>query len=382
MGGRDGSEPPSKGLLSQLDELDWSADGLERWLAAGAIAMLGLLSLATQVTYLFRAESSVVETLIASAIPLLLSVLVIVASVWLPRSRFGPFLPRIAFWSIAGAVVLVAFGQLVLLSQQNLGSTVTEPLFVLGYRQTTGTAIGLTIGLYDSLSAQQKIELDRGQERTERYSQQLSVLLRILRHDLRSGVEVIHSNAQMLPNPEDKEPGMAIADIKERAKEMSDTAESSRRVQHLMRDPELTLEEVDVWNCLESAIEEAREAYPDAEVELLNPVPVTIQASKQLNQAFEELIKNALKHNDSEVPAVEVRTEVAGDNLAVRIADNGPGIPEAEVVPLQQTRETPLVHSSGLGLWLAKWIIEDSGGSLTFDRNAFGGTTVTARLPR
>lgn len=344
--------------------------------------MLGLLSLATQVSYLVRADSSLAATLIASAIPLLLSLLVIAAALWLPRSRFGPFLPRIAFWSIIGAVVLVAFGQLVLISQQNLGSTVNEPLFVLGYRQTTGTAIGLTIGLYDSLSAQQKLDLDRGQERTERYSQQLSVLLRILRHDLRSGVQVIHSNAQMLPNPENKEPEMAIADIKERAKEMADTAESSRRVQHLMRDPEVTLEEVNLWDCLEAAIEKARASYPDADVELLDPVPATIQASKQLNQAFEELIKNALKHNDSEVPAVEVRTLSTDDDLEVRIADNGPGIPEAEVLPLRRTRETPLVHSSGLGLWLAKWIVEDSGGTLTFDKNEFGGTTVTARLPR
>jgi signal transduction histidine kinase len=63
------------------------------------------------------------------------------------------------------------------------------------------------------------------------------------------------------------------------------------------------------------------------------------------------------------------------------VRDNGPGIPEDELVPLQEGTETPLKHGSGLGLWLVEWGISRLGGTIQFDANEPRGTVVWLRLP-
>jgi signal transduction histidine kinase len=67
--------------------------------------------------------------------------------------------------------------------------------------------------------------------------------------------------------------------------------------------------------------------------------------------------------------------------VAVRVADNGPGIDEQERRAVTEGRETPLEHSSGVGLWLARWITERNGGSLSIE-NTDDGAVVTVVLPR
>jgi signal transduction histidine kinase len=64
------------------------------------------------------------------------------------------------------------------------------------------------------------------------------------------------------------------------------------------------------------------------------------------------------------------------------VSDNGPGIPqrEQEIVTGDRTI-TQLDHGSGLGLWVAKWIVEDYGGELSFEADE-AGTTVVLRLER
>ena len=63
------------------------------------------------------------------------------------------------------------------------------------------------------------------------------------------------------------------------------------------------------------------------------------------------------------------------------VADNGPGIPESERRAISQGIETQLAHVSGLGLWLTKWIVDQSNGDIRFAQNDPRGTIVGIRLP-
>jgi len=59
----------------------------------------------------------------------------------------------------------------------------------------------------------------------------------------------------------------------------------------------------------------------------------------------------------SVTPQIEARVfqpEETAD-IHIEIADNGPGIPSAEWEIITVGEETPLVHSSGIGLWLIYW---------------------------
>jgi signal transduction histidine kinase len=65
----------------------------------------------------------------------------------------------------------------------------------------------------------------------------------------------------------------------------------------------------------------------------------------------------------------------------VEITDTGPGIPESERAAVFDDQPlSQLSHGSGLGLWLAKWVVENYGGQLSYERRG-GETTVATRLP-
>lgn len=368
--------------LAAIDRIDWTASGRERWLATAPIAALGLFSISMQAVYLLRADPTLGAGVVTAGIPSLLSLLILVAAVWLPGSEYGAYLPRIALWSLVGALVLVAIGQLVLLSQQVLGTQFVGPLFLFAYLQTTGTAIGLTVGLYDAASQDRKAELEEERQRAEHYAQQLSVLNRILRHDVRTGVQVIREYADLLPDPPDMEPTIPLARIRKRATEMYETAETTRELRRLMAARERLMDEMDVPAELRSAVETVRTEHPDAAINVDAPESARASAVKILELAFEELLVNAIEHHDSESPVVDVVCEAQESAVEVRIIDDGPGIPEKELEPIRQGGETPLVHSSGVGLWLANWIVEESDGTLGFDTSEATGTTVTVSLPR
>jgi len=44
--------------------------------------------------------------------------------------------------------------------------------------------------------------------------------------------------------------------------------------------------------------------------------------------------------------------------------------------------ETPLEHTSGLGLWLIKWVVNESAGEIAFEESDLGGTAVRITLKR
>ncbi|MEL6168438.1 MAG: PAS domain-containing sensor histidine kinase [Pseudomonadota bacterium] len=102
-----------------------------------------------------------------------------------------------------------------------------------------------------------------------------------------------------------------------------------------------------------------------------------------IGQALTNLIKNAgeaiesLEERgapDGHVPTVRVRLTTSDDQILIRIADNGIGLPEDRArlfEPYVTTRE----KGTGLGLPIVKKIIEEHGGSLTLtDADPLDGT--------
>ena len=65
----------------------------------------------------------------------------------------------------------------------------------------------------------------------------------------------------------------------------------------------------------------------------------------------------------------------------LEVRDNGPGIKDVQLTPLKVGEETPLVHGSGIGLWLVEWVVTSLGGDVTFENDTTRGLTVTLSLP-
>ncbi len=209
----------------------------------------------------------------------------------------------------------------------------------------------------------------------KRRNQQLTVLNRILRHNIRNDLTAIDGYLEMAMEAIDGEAHERLADISERTRSLLSTTEVADRVRRSLDQTEVTRQ--DVGEALELLVERAREDFPEASIDAdVQSVPV--HATAAIDYALWELIENACQHGGSS-PQVAVDVRENGESAVVTVTDDGPGIPEQERRILRRGEETQLDHGSGLGLWLVYWVLETSGGSLEFDCEA--GTEVSVSLP-
>ena len=105
-----------------------------------------------------------------------------------------------------------------------------------------------------------------------------------------------------------------------------------------------------------------------------------------LHSAIENVIRNAIRHTPagSQV-SVEVRSNADGSMAVLSICDQGPGIPENELgkifEPFYRGHGTERTDGHGLGLALARRVVEAHGGSVRASNMRSGGLCVEFILP-
>ena len=214
-----------------------------------------------------------------------------------------------------------------------------------------------------------------------RREQEVAVLNRVLRHDLRNDVAVIENYATLL----ERDPGNEAytARIADRATEMRELVETVRQVERHLDADEPLLSTMDIVRVVDERTTALARAHPDATVETELPPQTWVRATELIGSAVDNLVENAVEHNDAETPHVRVSVEqvtVDGDRYVdVTVADNGPPLDDADRAVLVG-REPTLEGASGLGLWLVNWIVAESGGEVHHEPNEPRGNVVTLRL--
>jgi signal transduction histidine kinase len=99
----------------------------------------------------------------------------------------------------------------------------------------------------------------------------------------------------------------------------------------------------------------------------------------KLTQVVGNLVDNALRHGAGQIT---ISAAAQGDGIVVEVADEGEGIP-AEVAPRLFTKfwRGGRRAGTGLGLFVARGLVEAHGGSITFGSAAGGGARFTVVLP-
>jgi signal transduction histidine kinase len=110
--------------------------------------------------------------------------------------------------------------------------------------------------------------------------------------------------------------------------------------------------------------------------------PAVVTVSPLITAAVNNVVENAVEHTDNPVATVTVGLRVTEDAVVFAVADDGPGIPPNELEIIESGSETPLQHSSGLGLWLVHSIVTESGGRVEHDENEPTGSIVRFVFPR
>jgi len=157
---------------------------------------------------------------------------------------------------------------------------------------------------------------------------------------------------------------------------------------------EMEKERVDVKSLVETALEmldsliKANRAEVQVESDLSDMGQVYVDKLK-IRDVIESLVENAIKFNDKEEKKIRISGRSVDENfIQVEIADNGPGIPSEEQEKIfqkfYQVEEyfTGKVEGIGLGLALAKRVIEAHGGKIRVESELGKGSTFYFTLPK
>jgi len=215
----------------------------------------------------------------------------------------------------------------------------------------------------------------------KRREQRLTVLNRVLRHNIRNDVNVVlgHLEALAAERP-DGDPH--VETMRRRLSGIVDLSDAARRLERLQESDETASRTAfDLSALAADRVADFAAAHPDADFDVDAPENVEAVGHELLPYAFDDLLENAVEHCG---PAPEVRVTVReeGDAALFTVADDGPGLPPDEREVLTRSDETKLTHSTGVGIWLVRWIVRASGGELRVAESEAGGTAITAVLRR
>ena len=116
------------------------------------------------------------------------------------------------------------------------------------------------------------------------------------------------------------------------------------------------------------------------------PLPPVISDSVKIKQVIDILISNAIKYHKGK-GVVKIFLEKKPDHLLLNVEDNGIGITEEEQKKIftKFFRGSSVLEmepqGTGLGLFVAKAIVTESGGAIGFKTKAGQGTTFWFTLP-
>ncbi|WP_346797032.1 ATP-binding protein [Halomonas sp. Bachu 37] len=177
-----------------------------------------------------------------------------------------------------------------------------------------------------------------------------------------------------------------LEQIIELTKRMADISAQLRQFSRKSGEREET---VSLQACTEYALRLFQSRLYDSRVRVEHAWPEhTIWAKAdlvRLEQVVVNLISNALQAmKETAAPRLSISGEERGDRVTIRVADNGPGIPDAHLGRVFEPFFTTKAPGSGLGLGLSisSRIVDDLGGKLQVYNRPEGGACFTLTLAR
>jgi len=209
-----------------------------------------------------------------------------------------------------------------------------------------------------------------GQNVTQEHfaAQRREVITRVLRHNLRNDMEVVSGYLEIIRQQCEHADQSAIDEVAAVADKLLSLGEKMREIDARLTDSNNRLRRVNLRETTARVIEEYHAAHP-AVTFRVNVGDHAIAGNSLVGDAIAELIENAIEHTtaaDEEI-VIRITTEkrADGSKIDLTVVDNGQGIPQGEAEAISEATESKLNHSSGVGLWLVKWITDTINA--TFD---------------
>ena len=163
--------------------------------------------------------------------------------------------------------------------------------------------------------------------------------------------------------------------------------EITHKLLHFARKTDSRTQEVEINDLIEElvALSAQKAKYSNVTINtvLEKDLPPLQVSETEVQQVFLNLINNALDAMENKGGVIDITTLMEGDHIAVQVADNGPGIPEANLArifdPFFTTK--PVGKGTGLGLSICYGIIKKMGGEIDVHSVMGVGTTFRVMIP-
>lgn len=220
--------------------------------------------------------------------------------------------------------------------------------------------------------------------RLKRQRDTLDVLNHVLTHDIRNDLQLVTAYAEMLANNLDEGDKEYAEIISENAKHAVELTKIAAEISKVLFSENDSPRRLSLRDTLHAEIQNVRVAHPEAAILVTDEIQqATVIADDMLGSVFRNLLKNAIQHNDKQIPEVRISTDERPDEILVRIADNGPGISDTQKDSIFQKGEKGLEsQGTGIGLYLVNVLVDRYDGELDVSDNAPKGTVFSVTLPR
>ncbi len=210
-------------------------------------------------------------------------------------------------------------------------------------------------------------------------------------HELRTPISVIQGYINLLDRWGKDDPATlqeSILAIKNETENMKTLVENLLFLARGDSDNiQLILESIDTHFLLEEVIKETSMIDSQRKIELLCDEAVLLIADRQLlKQALRILLDNAMKYSDLEAPII-IRCAKEEQHFICSITDQGIGISPENIEKVfdrfyrDEQARVAKAKGAGLGLSIAKWIVEKHQGSIEIISRKGIGTKVIIKLP-
>jgi PAS domain S-box-containing protein len=228
-------------------------------------------------------------------------------------------------------------------------------------------------------------DLKQYERRLEEQRDNLNVLNEILRHDVRNDLQLVLAYGELIEDAAESD------EVRERIQTVLDSAghaveltKTAGQMAEVMLTNEDKTRPVNLRSHVTSVVEEVRSTRSDAVITGETSVPrVTIRANDMLDSVFRNLIKNGIDHNNKDMPKVTLSGADRGDTVVVRVADNGPGVPDERKDAIFGKGNAGLEsQGTGIGLYLVKTLVGIYGGEVRVEDNDPEGAVFVVELPK
>jgi two-component system sensor histidine kinase KdpD len=251
--------------------------------------------------------------------------------------------------------------------------------------EAIGGLIGIAIERAATMESLTKSEAARESDRLR------SLLLDSVTHEFRTPLTSIRASAETIlgqPNAVLPEFRDLLSVINEEAERLNRLVGEAAEVAQLdAHQVELQFESHNIGEAIEAATQECKHALEQHKVEIEAPenLPPARMDVKRVTEVLCQLLENAGKYSPTDTP-IHITAEQRGKELLVGVADHGPGIDDMEQSMIFEKfyrgrNQRVTIQGTGMGLAIAKAIVELHGGKISVTSQLGRGSVFTFSLP-